>query len=534
MRILLADDDQVALEVFRAALDRQVHVVQTVTTGQAALEVFSRHAPEIVCLDWTLPGVNGLNVARKIRRLEGSEPRAVILLATAFDDASIVAEALEAGVDDYMLKPITRAEVRARFAIAGERYHGRAAVRHREARMRQAMDRAEAVSRVRAEFLANMSHELRTPLHGIVGMSDVLLRGELSDAQREAAELIQASARRLDNTINDVLELSGVDQHRVRIEAVPMDLRVVVDETVELFRDRARRQRLSLKLDYPRTLPSVLIGDPVRLRQVITQLLNNALVFTQEGGVLVRVEPVEVAEDAARMRISVTDTGVGIEVERQAALFGEDVHGDLTRGRSRGGRGFGLPVCRDLVALMDGDIGVKSAPGEGSTFWMELLMAVPEHALAMMHEAPKENRAGLHALVVEDNPVSQRVARRTLETMGCRVTLADNGRQALDLMSRTLPQVIFMDIDMPEMDGLEATQKIRALGWQLPIVGVSASSVRQVRDKCMRVGMNHYLEKPVRLENLQEALQTVLPDTPLSEPPAPAERSGPSARPFVH
>lgn len=508
MQVLLADDDRVALGVLRNALSRD-HVVKIVSTGEAAIEAFGARSFDLVVLDWRLPGLGGVELVRALRRRE-DEPRAVFLLATAFDDAGMISEALEAGVDDYVLKPLGLTALRARLAVAVERFHLRAATRHRKERMRQAIDRSEAIARSRAEFLANMTHELRTPVRDIVAATESLLVSALDTEQQRQAEQIRLSARRLNNTVSDVLDLSGVDSQRLRVDPVPMNLGSTVEETVELFRSRAESRGLSLDVERSPELPSALIGDPRRLRQVLTHLLNNALLYTKQGGVRVQAQLVERVEGSVRVRISVLDTGVGIPAADQGGLFGSASQ-DLTRGRSHGGRGFGLPVCREIVSLMDGDLGVHSEPGQGSVFWMELLMALPDDALAAMHEAPRANRSGLHALVVEDNAVNRRVICWQLERLGCRVSSAASGRQAVEDLTRLQPDVVLMDVEMPEMGGLEATRRMRSMGLTVPVIGLSASTQERAAERCMKVGMDYFLRKPPRIEQMQEALQEVAP-----------------------
>ena len=529
MRVLVADDDPVGRQMMATAIELLGHDVTQVTDGREALDAFLAQRYEILVLDWMMPQMDGIAVARGIRGLELGhsvatedliEDRArpveaspMILLATAFDDPHLVASALEAGVDDYMIKPASMAEIRARIAIAVERYDLRQRAEARELALRRERGRAEALSRARARFLANMSHELRTPLNGMVGMADFILSGTVASEHLEAVEIIRASALSLDVIINDILDLTQVDEGRISIDPRPFDLRLLVDQVAKLYTTRAQRSGLELRSAVLDDVPSYLIGDQTRIRQILSNLVNNALKYTKEGKVDLSVRVVDTGNVPPRYRFAVSDTGPGIDDELRRQLFQRFQRGD---NEEEPGHGLGLAICRGLADLMGGKLDLESTVGEGSTFWFDLPLAT---AQSLQDDAGTQIRVPnrpVAALVVEDDRFNQIVAQRLLERAGCRVTLAENGRVGVQRYQEARPDIVFMDVQMPVMNGLESARRLRQLEAtdppRVPIVGLTASSVEGARQRCIEAGMDGYLQKPVQLSAIVDALVRFLPD----------------------
>jgi PAS domain S-box-containing protein len=437
--------------------------------------------------------------------------------------------------------------------------------------MESALTTAREATRMKSRFLANMSHEIRTPMNGVLGMTDFLLGTELNAEQQEYAGSIKRSADSLLLLINDILDISRIEAGKLRLDRVAFPLKAKVEETGSLFALQARAKGLEFLCDVPASLPDVAVGDPGRLGQVLTNLLGNAIKFTDHGRIGVTVESLRQTKGDILVRFVVHDTGIGISRDNQGRLFESFTQGDDSSTRKYGGTGLGLAISKQLVELMGGEIGVESEPQRGSHFWFTVLFgaaAENERTLAPRQRppmpappppvarpaptspsapvAPKQETkpsAGsaspnngavisrkYRILLAEDNEINKRITLRLLDKLGLAADAVMNGEEAVAALEKSKYDLVLMDCQMPGMDGYEATAAIRnreGTARRTPICALTANAMEGDREKCLAAGMDDYVSKPVGLEKLREALDRWLPGAvkPATEPsPAAANK----------
>lgn len=426
---------------------------------------------------------------------------------------------------DRALMANTRAKERAESAERQLAHHRDELERIVEQRTRQlveARDAAEAASQAKTAFLANMSHEIRTPLNAITGMVHLIRRAGVSDEQRQRLDRVEAASDHLLEVINAILDLSKIEANKLEPAQAVLDLDRIVDNVASLVQGRAQAKGLTLETEVWRS-PAALLGDATRLQQALLNYASNAVSFTDAGAIAIRVVAEDEQSDAVRLRFEVQDSGVGIDAQTLGRLFTPFEQADNSSTRSHGGTGLGLSITRKLARLMGGDAGVDSAPGQGSRFWFTAclgkaraedlpLVAAPAES---RHEAVDARHAGRRVLLVEDDEVNALIARELLVGAGLAVDTAGDGEQAVEMAAAGDFDLILMDMQMPRMNGLQATRQIRALARHAhtPIVAITANTFDDERRSCIDAGMDGFLGKPFEPSELYAVLTRWLPRT---------------------
>lgn len=520
--VLVIDDVLENVTVLGETLT-DLYDVQFATSGAEGLSLVEQQLPDLILLDVMMPDMDGYEVCSRLKAAPGTRDVPVIFV-TARTDARSEALALSAGAVDFIHKPINAQVVRARVQrhlalrarerdLAAMNSQLERQVERRTQELSDALQRAEGAARLKSDFLARMSHELRTPLNAVIGLAQLGLR---EDPQPERKDnhyaRIMTAGRHLLRVVNDVLDFSRIEAGKMAIESVPLQLRQVLEGSMAMVEQEARTKSLALAVRVDDTAPEWVLGDAQRLQQVLVNLLANAVKFTERGQVLLQVSW---ARDHATFTVS--DTGIGFSDEQRSRLFMPFEQGDSSTARRYGGSGLGLVISRHLAREMGGDLVATSELGRGSEFTVSLPLpavqtgAVPTAAEAQPAAVAGPRLAGLRLLVAEDIEVNRYLVGRILSAEGAEVRFAENGLEAVQAVTAAQEagerfDAVLMDVQMPLMDGYQATRDLRALAPGLPIIGLTAHALPEERARCLQAGMVAHLGKPIDHEELVAVL----------------------------
>jgi len=571
IEVLVVDDSQVQADYIKRLLERYNYKAYSLNNAKEALIYLQANRPSLIITDVVMPEMSGFDLCSKVKSDPNTRHIPVILL-TALSEPEDILKGLASGADNFITKPYDdkaliemigkclslknigkeAEDVGFEVVFGGNKYRINSSrlqilelllstyalavdknrelqrtirqLRQTQQELLEAKDAAELANRYKSEFLANISHEIRTPLNAIVGIADtILLSSNITEEQERSLEILKSSAFLLLALLNQLLDLSKVEAGRMELDNTEFDPTVLMGDVEALLKGCAMSKGLEFTVDIDASLPKVVFGDYKKIRQILINLISNAIKFTEMGFVRVNLTVSDLKDDEVTLIFSVSDSGIGIESSKRAHIFEPFVQAIGSTTRRYGGTGLGLSICRGFAELMNGQLWVDSEVGKGSVFYFKVPLKTPQETKPLAETSITEARSGqvitgpsadtqgLTILVVDDNDLNLLIAQRMLIKKGHRVITAKNGREALEKLKDHKYDLLFMDVNMPDMDGLETTRMIRhyerdaGIG-HTPVIAMTAYTQDEDRQRCLASGMDGYLSKPIDIKAIEQIL----------------------------
>ncbi|MBE9040867.1 response regulator [Oscillatoriales cyanobacterium LEGE 11467] len=517
-QVLIVDDTPTNIQVLSDFLIESGFEVLVAKNGESALRKLEKAAPDIILLDIMMPGINGFETCIRLKDWDKTKDIPIIFM-TALSDVVDKVKGLSLGAVDYITKPFQQEEVLARINV-------QLRLRNLTRQLQLAKQEADAANQSKSEFLTNMSHDLRTPLNGILGVSQMLLSSpNIPTEELDNINIIYQSGSHLLTLINDILDISKIESGKMELDRSKFSLANFLKRVVEICQVRAKQKKIFFRYQPDSSLPMGIHADEKRVRQILINLLGNAIKFTETGGVTFIVKNLGSATalnnstlSYRKLRFQIEDTGIGMKPESLQKIFLPFEQAKNPRYNNEG-TGLGLAISQKLIQMMGSTLHVKSQPGKGSIFWTDLDIEIAVEAIEPLEPTSKppsivdesfSRQLPLRILLVEDTRINQKVALRMLKRLGYQADLATNGLEALEVLRRESYDIVFMDVQMPQMDGFEATRQIHREWKALErpwIIAMTANAMRGDREKCLEAGMNDYISKPVEVEEIARSLR---------------------------
>lgn len=518
LKILVIEDELIDQKIIKRAINNSgiISEVQIVDSSKSAFELIKSQQFDCIFIDYLLPELNGIEVVKKLASMGVKSPMVII---TSQTDEQLAQLAIAAGATNYLTKSLISPEGISLII------RNSLSINQIQNELEAAKNKAEKAVKVKDEFLSNMSHEIRTPLNAIIGFNDLLKQSTLDPEQEKYVEIVKVASQNLLVIINDILDVSKMESGVIELEERPINIKEVAENVINLQYEKAKNKGLKLLLSFDQSIPEYIIGDSTRISQILINLVGNAIKFTNEGSVELRIMETSRDGNGTVIKFSVKDTGIGIEKTKQGRVFERFTQAESATTRIYGGTGLGLNICQKLVDLYNGKIELQSELGIGSEFNFEICFPIASAEQLSLNAFKDDTNkitsknqsvlAGKSILIVEDNEHNQILAATYLKKNGASVEIAENGAIGVEKLRNNTFDLVVMDLEMPVMDGFTATRIIRnELKLATPIIGCSANSLVSERQNCINHGMNDLLPKPYTEINLIEVLASFLKALP--------------------